>query len=853
MYSSHTDLSYSVRSGLLVSSHAITTANVARALLFAAWASVLERARAARDSARSSRAATGGGKNSVSSLKKSASAAPGGSKQRSKKSAKKASPSGSAAPPRLLTRGDTAIVTPPASPPAVARPSAQTAETHRPAAAAAAVATMPSVESVPPAEEAAVVSSDSKPKPAKAVGTSNSPAVSNGAAVAGRKVVPAVPAAARPVAAEKTTGVPFIDVMTAEQVQAMVKEDERAWEQARLSDKLHSNVDANATSSAAVAVDASTVAKQRAVAAGVDDGAGAGWSEVGGSGSRGRAGSGGGGARGRVLSIRNVRAAAQAARTSSPGSDPATTTSASSSDSSEGCKEKSSRGGGRMTGRLGGGRAVQGAAKSSAAPRAGSKSTWATASDPSRGGGAAARAQPGSRGPTQTRVAPPARESEQATSRPSRASHAPWATARNGGAAAQVLRGTGKTGGGLRSGAIVAEPSPVLRGPSQTERRPVAATVDRNHASSSSSSLRQSLQPEVSAIGGSKTAVDGDKGKEEGPAAAASAPPAPPAWTNTPSHPLGMQPEPAALPPASEPPRPPPQHQQHWQRQQQREQQRQEQHQHQQHFFHQQEPRMMPMPTVPMQQHQDVGSHHYPPLSLPPQPHQHRHHHHHHQPPPPPPQAQQQQQHEAAMPQFIPSSDESFPPSSAHMPIPSANAAPTNAPAMIYPAHPAHIATIPSPGVSPGGEHVVAGDPHFHVHDGSYDSPGSAGGAGFSPDTGSVLPHPQAMVLPAAFEQQQQQQQQQHVGGRFSPPTLQVVPIEEVDGGAGSDGGEAFEALMGALCWQVEYYFSADNLVTDSYLRGLMDPDGFVAVSKVRASGLLQGVGSGRRRGVEGF
>lgn len=777
-----------------MSSHAITTANMARALLFTAWASGLDRIRAARDSDRSKRA-IGGGKTSVASLKKSASASPGGNgsgngggnKQRSKKNAKKAS----GAPPRLLVRGDTAIVTPPASPPAAAPAVAQTAGTHLPAAR--------------PAEKtAAVASSVHKPRTTDVVGASDSVASSNGEADAGRPVLSAVSGgAATATATEKTTGVPFLDVMTAEQVQAMVEEDERAWEQARQGDKLHIKADAAAAKTAAP-----TVAK-RAL-----DAEGAGWSEVGAGGSRGRAG---GAPRGRVLSIRNVRAAAQAARTSSPGSDPATTTSASSSDSGEGCKEKPSRGGGRATGRTGGGRAVHGGVKSSAAPRAGNKSTWAAASDAgSRGGGGPVRPQHGSRGPAQARVAPPARDSELATSRPSRTPHAPWATAaRNGGAAtvatAQTLRGGEKPGVALRSAAVVvAEPSPSPRGPTVPERRP-AATVERSQPASS---LRQPLQPETTAPVGSGKVVSGDKNKEDAQLPA-SAPPAPAAWTNTPSHPLGMQPEPAPLPPASEPPRPPPQHQQHWQRQQQREQQ-------QQHFFHQQERRMMPVSAVPMHQHQDVGSHHYPPLSLPPQPHQH-HRHHHHQPPP---QTQPQQQHDVAMPQFIPATDEAFPPPLAHMPIPATNVPPPNAPAVIYPSHPTHIATIPSPGVSPGGERVVNGDPHLHTRDGSYDSPGSAG-AGFSPDGGAVLAHSQVMVLPPPYEQQQQQQQVD----RFSPLTLQVVPVEEGDG---SDGGEAFEALMGALRWQVEYYFSADNLVTDAYLRGLMDPEGFVAVSKVR-------------------
>ena len=65
-------------------------------------------------------------------------------------------------------------------------------------------------------------------------------------------------------------------------------------------------------------------------------------------------------------------------------------------------------------------------------------------------------------------------------------------------------------------------------------------------------------------------------------------------------------------------------------------------------------------------------------------------------------------------------------------------------------------------------------------------------------------------------------------------PPVGYCPTTGGGGGGGSgDAGEVFEALMGALCWQVEYYFSADNLVNDAYLRGLMDSDGFVAVSKV--------------------
>lgn len=205
------------------------------------------------------------------------------------------------------------------------------------------------------------------------------------------------------------------------------------------------------------------------------------------------------------------------------------------------------------------------------------------------------------------------------------------------------------------------------------------------------------------------------------------------------------------------------------------------------------------------------------------------------------------------MPQYIPPSEEAFPPPSALMSVPAAaNTAASATHAMAFPIHPAHVPALPP---SPGGGLVAGVHPHFHARDGSFDSPASGGG-GFTPDA-AVLAPPQAMVLPPPYEQQQQQQP-----GRFSPPTLQVVPVEDVGGGVvspmygqqgqgpsssggflpngtvggGSDEGEAFEALMNAIRWQVEYYFSADNLVTDSYLRGLMDPEGFVAVSKVRTT-----------------
>lgn len=893
-----------IRSGMTVSSHAITTATLARTLLFTTWASVLVRIRAARDSARSTRAVVGG-KASVGSLKKTPSASQGGgSKQRSKKNAKKTS--SAPAPPRLLVREDTSVVTPPGSPPAVAaRPVVElaverdlrqgvTKPSTESGTSAAAAASMASVASV---SKPAVV--------AKAMGvspTTSTTAVStSGAAAAGVAVDDPIPAASRVVAAEKTVaGVPFPDVMTAAQVQAMVEEDERAWEQAFLSEKLHNKADAAAAAASVAAVAASAVPKKRTIGAAVVELAGAGWSEVGGSGSRGRTNGGagaGGGGRGRVLSLRNVRAAAQAARASSPGSDPATTTSASSSDSGEGCKDKpshhhhhnvvESRGGRRAAGGRLGGRAMQGSARGSASavPRAGgggggNKSSWGSAPAQSRGGGSAAarpQQQNSSRVPGQTRGAPLSRDADQTTSRPTRSAYAPWATAtsRNAPATAKTLRGGGGGGGKPRNAAVgvlksavaVVEPSPLRRGSSTPGEPRPAAAVDRAQMSASSSA-RIPVKPEVSATDRAGKEVDA-KSVEKQESQAPPVQPAAPAWTNTPSHPLGMHPEPTPLPPASEPPQPPPQHQQHWQRQQQREQHQQRQHQQQQQhqrFFHQQEPPVMSMSAAPVQQHQqhqDAGNHHYPPLPLPPQ---QPNHHHHHQPQPCEQQQQQaQQQHHEVTPQFTRPPDDLCPPPPAHMPVPAANGAPPPAPpAMIYAAHPAHMpSTIPSPGVSPGGGggggHLTGGgDPHFHARDGSYDSPGS-GSAEYSADaaTAQLAPPPHVMMLPSPYEQQQQHQQQQ-VAGRFSPPTLPTVPLEEgvavssalygqqgpgpsssgyppaSSGGGGSDGGEVFEALMGALRWQVEYYFSADNLVTDSYLRGLMDPDGFVAVSKVR-------------------
>lgn len=175
---------------------------------------------------------------------------------------------------------------------------------------------------------------------------------------------------------------------------------------------------------------------------------------------------------------------------------------------------------------------------------------------------------------------------------------------------------------------------------------------------------------------------------------------------------------------------------------------------------------------------------------------------------------------------------------------------------IMYPPHPVHLSipphTVPATdgmdGGSGGGSVV---EPHFHVHDVSYDSPNAnsdgRGPADFSPDGAVLAAPPQMMMLPPPHEQHQQP-------GRFSPTAPMpnddggggggVSPMfahrqsvgygPALGGGGGGEAAEAFEALLNALCWQVEYYFSADNLVRDAYLRGLMDSEGFVAVSKVR-------------------
>ena len=945
------------RSGLMVSSHASSSAILMRTLMLTAWAAVFERLRTALDR---NRADAGGKALSSSSSKKSVGSGQGHHKQRNKKAAKKTPP-----PPAPLSRQATVSITPPTSPPRRSRNAAD-APRNRAASAAskadvtAAAAVVASigdcaateasilsktqtspVESVPGSDLPATEEADERQS-----GPSDTPATSGDGVASGTTddaVIPAVsvPVAAAPaeaagvsgtaatavtaveLAAEMTAGVPFPDVMTAEQVQAMVEEDEQAWEQARLSEKLHTK--ANAASAVRSHISRSTSsgsgAAKRTEAGVADVGATCGlandgWSEVVGGGSRARSGAGGGGgvgggegARGRVLSMRNVRAVARASRPSSPGSDPATTTSASSSECSEGSKDNprhrhsaGGRGGGGGRGRGGaGGRTTIGTGKGPT-PRAGNKSTWgvpasragANSSSGGSGGGIVGSGGGGSgRGAHATRPAQgrgafsraPTRHPDQAYPRTTSSSNnAPWATP-----SPQASGATGRPqppSATSTTSATVKSASPSVD--SDSAKAAASAKLPLRANRSHANVLRQPLRAKAPVAAGKVAEVMSVEGRDAGdaptvpPAVFVETAPAPVAWTNTPSHPLGMKPEPTPLPPASEPPRPPPQHQQHWQRQQQREQQqRHQQHQHQLHhqqqqrqqFFHQQESHLLPMSGTPVQQHhQHMGGHHYPPLSLPPH-HQQQHHHQHLQPPPPPPPPPP---HEVIPPQFLPPSEESFPPPSAavvaHMP--SAAASP-----MIYTAqaHPAPLPTsslIESPheNVDGNGNDDGSGDgeaPHFQVVEGNYDAPGmpavvddgcnggsndgSGGGSSgqFSPGA-AVLQPPQVVVLQSPQEQQQQQ-------GHFPP--LVMLPSEDGCGGGGGgsssvvfdqgspvgysptaggggggsgEAGEAFEALMGALCWQVEYYFSADNLVNDAYLRGLMDSEGFVAVSKVR-------------------
>lgn len=959
----------------MVSSQATSSASLMRTLLVTAWAAAFERLRSVLGRSRVD--AAGSKTLSSPSSKKSASSGQGHHKQRSKKGGKKMSSSPPPHPPASLSREATVSITPPVSPPRRSRPAAADAprnSTNPPSVAVAAAAAAKTVVAVAAAvvesvgkhvgaKEAAISPKTTTTSSVDAVAGSALPATEEEAAgerpldtsdtsagcggvvgagdgaasnatadaVAPAVSVPTTVAVTAPaavsgtaataveLAAEMTAGVPFPDLMTAEQVKAMVEEDERAWEQARLSEKLQSKANAAAatgrpqlprsSSSGSGASRKAEAGELDAAAIGgiVNDG----WSEVGGGGSRARSGGAGGdGARGRVLSMRNVRAVARASRPSSPGSDPATTTSASSSECSEGSKDKprhrrsvNGRGGGGGRGSGGaGGRVTIGTGKG-VVPLAGNKSTWGgvpashgSASNASggsgggSGGGGAGRAH--TTRPPQGRGAAsraPTRDTEQAHTRTSRASYAPWTTP-----SPQALRVTGKPQPPSAASAVSASPSAKVKGGSPpgvdsdlakaTAPAKLPLRADRSHVNV----LRQPLRAKAPVAGGVGKVAE-VKRVEEGDTGAVSkmlpavvmemaAAPAPVAWTNTLSHPLGMKAEPAPLPPASEPPRPPPQHQQHWQRQQQREkQQRQQQQQHQlqqhqqhqqQHFFHQQEPHLLPMSAAPVHQHQHhhhhVGGHNYPPLSLPPHHHQHHNRQHHRPPPPPPP-----------PPQFLP-----LPPSDATFATPSATAA-AHPPPMVYTAQ-AHPAPLPtsSPTVSPRGGNgdgvcdvsgndtgSAGGGPtaetsHYHVVEGAYDeSPGmpgaggdgGSGGGQFSPDANAVVPPPQIVVLPSPQEQQQQQQ------GPFSP--LAMLPSEDsgaggasavfgqgppvgyfpttglVGGGAGGGSGdavgEAFEALVGALCWQVEYYFSADNLVNDAYLRGLMDSDGFVAVSKV--------------------
>eukprot|EP00904_Undaria_pinnatifida_P011141 jgi/Undpi1/7157/HiC_scaffold_22.g09631.m1 len=756
-----------------------SSAILMRTLMLTAWAAVFERLRTALDR---NRADAGGKALSSSSSKKSVGSGQGHHKQRNKKAAKKTPP-----PPAPLSRQATVSITPPTSPPRRSRNAAD-APRNRAASAAskadvtAAAAVVASIGDCA-ATEASILSK-TQTSPVESVPGSDLPATEEADE---RQSGPSdTPAISGDGVASGTTD----DA-------AMVEEDEQAWEQARLSEKLHTK--ANAASAVRSHISRSTSsgsgAAKRTEAGVADVGATCGlandgWSEVVGGGSRARSGAGGGGgvgggegARGRVLSMRNVRAVARASRPSSPGSDPATTTSASSSECSEGSKDNprhrhsaGGRGGGGGRGRGGaGGRTTIGTGKGPT-PRAGNKSTWgvpasragANSSSGGSGGGIVGSGGGGSgRGAHATRPAQgrgafsraPTRHPDQAYPRTTSSSNnAPWATP-----SPQASGATGRPqppSATSTTSATVKSASPSVD--SDSAKAAASAKLPLRANRSHANVLRQPLRAKAPVAAGKVAEVMSVEGRDAG-----DAPTVPPAvFVET-----------------------------------------------------------APAPVIP--------------------------------------------------PQFLPPSEESFPPPSAavvaHMP--SAAASP-----MIYTAqaHPAPLPTsslIESPheNVDGNGNDDGSGDgeaPHFQVVEGNYDAPGmpavvddgcnggsndgSGGGSSgqFSPGA-AVLQPPQVVVLQSPQEQQQQQ-------GHFPP--LVMLPSEDGCGGGGGgsssvvfgqgspvgysptaggggggsgEAGEAFEALMGALCWQVEYYFSADNLVNDAYLRGLMDSEGFVAVSKI--------------------
>ena len=677
-------------------------------------------------------------------------------------------------------------------------------------------------------------------------------------------------------AVEITAGVTFPGVMTVEQVRAMVEEDERAWEQARSSERQRDRAEVAHASRGELP--------------------NGGWSEVGGGGAGASRARTGGGGRGKVLSMQNVhaasRGASQAPRPCSPGSDPATTTSAASSDGSEGSSDKPiphlqiqnhhparEVKGGRVivTGRLGN-RASTGTNRRAIPRASGGAGEKVRGLQTSRGGvrGDGGRGRGGSipSASSQIRSArqQPARGAQSralstnfdaASSRAVRRSHAPWATARAnstpqlahapGGGGSNQRSCPGPQLGRASSGSEqtrLLKPSPwkVATHSEQSSHKDVQHPIpsvtcpmdvvakEKSQSKVAVAVVKSQSKVAVAVVNGNDWVVKPDTegaGEKWGKEAAAEVA-APEAWTSTTLNPPRTKPDTHALPPASEPPRPPPQHQQYWQRQQMRlQQEKQKLEQQQKHFYHHhQEQQMVAMSAnasvQQQQQLQHVAGHHFPTPSLPPHHHQYEH------------QYQHQSQHEMIMPQYPPPSDDTFPPSSSSINAAVGTAGLTIMPTpMIYPPHtPIHVPS-PSSALSPrgdGNEGAAVGDMPYHFREGSYDSTGVGSNAvadsvGFSTDATILVPPPPMVIMPP------QQRQQSPVSDGADGGASSMYGGNPLAGYAPTNGGdEAVEALIGTLCWQVEYYFSEENLVKDAYLRGLMDDDGYVAVSKVRAA-----------------
>lgn len=588
-------------------------------------------------------------------------------------------------------------------------------------------------------------------------------------------IVPVVVATAEITAA----GVPFLDVLTAEQVKAMVEEDERAWAQARESERKHQLKTKNLPDrNCGGAGELLSLERE------------GGWSEVGiGGGSRSRGNNGangvnGGGRSGRLLSMQNVRAvAARAARSSSPGSDPATTTSASSSECSEASKENLIRAvnarnpPGR---RASVGRATHATGKELAVAHA-QHSVWSVQRSSTRNTGkgghgagvAGARApRPSNRnrdaGPPPNRIH--MRDSDRnRPSRPSRVSYAPWAGSSAGATGARAVRIPRESRNHPRPTLTrqgMSAPS-AFRGEGRALWNTPVAISEASKASTRSVHLHPLARTAAPAPATASRPVEmgnvrsvENRPSEMAPASTAvDAPPpapaaAPVAWTNTAAHPLGVQPEPAAVPrspvtnssspPPPPPPQremsfPPPQHQHHWDI---HTQQQQHQHQHQRLFQHSESHIMPVAATGPVQDGLNQSL-----------------------PPPPPPPIVPPHQHHLASPscdmtkaKLLPvtsSSDESFPLPPAHA---NGGAPPARA---IYRRHTVSIPPS-SAGVDGNGGGEVEDEYSFH-HNGSYESqsPGSSGGGasgGFTVEAGSshALPHQQLLMLPVTSHDQPQ-------------------------------------------------------------------------------------------------